>query len=100
MEIKIIRQPDMNSYLYLSDEFGSYGRFGLTNSGSLYVLPINSSQPDNTLISGFWAANRVKRILYLYPRGASFEFEIFVQDIIESRQIEDIAEAAGIELYH
>ena len=96
MKIMIISQPDINSYLYLSDEFGSYGRFGLTNSGDFYVLPINSCHLNNTLIGGFWAANKVKDILYLYPRGDVSDFEIFIQDIIESRQIEHIAEAAGL----
>jgi len=96
MEIRIIRQPDINSYLSLSDEFGNYGRFGITNSGAFYVLPVNTAHLNNTLIGGFWAANRVKDILYLYPRGDISEFEFFVQDIIESKQIEDIAEAAGL----
>ncbi|HNX24962.1 MAG TPA: hypothetical protein PKG60_13025 [Spirochaetota bacterium] len=99
MKIIIIRQPDINSYLYLSDEFAVYGRFGLTKSGAFYVLPLNSSHPDNTLIGGFWAANKVKDILYLYPHGSVPEFEIFVKDIIESRQIDNIAEAAGLEAY-
>lgn len=96
MKIKILKQPDMNSYLYLSDEFGSYGRFGITCSGSFFVLPIQKSHPENTLIGGFWAANRVKEILYLYPVKSAPDFEIFVNDIIESRQIEYIVKAAGL----
>jgi len=97
MKIMIIREPDINSYLYLSDEYGSYGRFGLTKSGAFFVLPINLSHPENTLIGGFWAANKVKDILYLYPKDASSEFEFFVHDIIESRKIKYITEAAGLE---
>lgn len=100
MKIMIIRQPDINSFLYLSDDYGSYGRFGLTKSGGFYVLPENSSNPDNTLIGGFWAADKVKEILYLYPGGPVSEFEIFVQDIIESKQIVDIVKASGIEKYN
>lgn len=95
MKIMIISQPDINSYLYLSDEYGSYGRFGITSTGRFYVLPIEISHPRNTLIGGYWAANKVKEILYLYPREALPEFEIFIQDIIESKQIKYIAEAAG-----
>ncbi len=100
MKIMIVRQPDIDSYLYLSEEYGSYGRFGITETGSFYILPFQFSHPGNTLIGGFWAANKVKDILYLYPRGAVLDFAIFVQDIIESRQIEDIAEAAGLDLKH
>lgn len=96
MKIMIIRQPDINSYLYLNDEYAAYGRFGLTASGGFYVLPINSVYPDNTLIGGFWAANKVKEILYLYPVSAFPDFEIFVTDIIESKQIEEIVYAAGL----
>ena len=96
MKIMIIRQPDISSYLYLDEEYGSYGRFGLTNSGTFYVLPLDSSHPENTLIGGFWAVNRVKEILYLYPREAAPDFEIFIKDIIESRQIYDIVNAAGL----
>lgn len=96
MKIMIIRQPDINSYLYLSDSYGSYGKFGITGTGNFYVLPIESTHPGNTLIGGFWAANRVKEILYLYPNGSILDFEIFVTDIIESKQINDIAAAAGL----
>ena len=96
MKIMIIRQPDINSYLYLSDDYGSYGKFGITKSGGFYVLPEDSCLPDNSLISGFWAVNKVKEILYLYPGGPLPDFEMFVQDIIESRQIEDIVNAAGL----
>lgn len=100
MKIMIIRQPDINSYLYLSDEYGSYGIFGITESGSFYVLPINSSHPGNTLIGGYWAANKVKEILYLYPGGEPVDFEIFVKDIIESKKIDDIVNAAGLTVKH
>lgn len=100
MKIMIIRQPDINSFLYLSDDYGSYGRFGLTKTGSFYVLPEESSTPENTLIGGFWAANKVKEILYLYPGGPVSEFEIFVNDIIGSKKIEDIVCAAGFENYN
>jgi hypothetical protein len=100
MKVMIIRQPDIDSYLYLSDEFGSYGRFGITHTGSFYVLPFQDSNPPNTLIGGFWAANKVKDILYLYPKGASLDFEIMVREIIETRQITEIAEAAGIGTKH
>lgn len=96
MKIMIIRHPDINSFLYLSDDYGSYGRFGITKSGRFYVLPEESSNPDNTLIGGFWAANKVKEILYLYPGGPVSEFEIFVHDMIESKQINDIVDAAGL----
>ena len=96
MKIMIIRQPDINSYLYLSDEYGSYGRFGITSTGRFFVLPENSTHPENTLINGFWAANKVKEILYLYPGSAVPDFEIFVKDIIESKQIDDIVTAAGL----
>ncbi len=95
MKIMIIRQPDINSFLYLSDDYGSYGRFGITKTGSFYVLPEDSSYPNNTLISGYWAANKVKDILYLYPGGPVSDFEILVHDIIESKQINDIVDAAG-----
>ncbi len=98
MKIMIVRQPDINSYLYLSDEYGSYGIFGITECGSFYVLPISSPHPGDKLIGGYWAANRVKEILYLYPGGEPGDFEIFVQDILESKQIYEIADAAGLAL--
>ncbi len=100
MKVMIIRQPDIDSYLYLTDEFGSYGRFGITNTGSFYVLPFQFSHPCNTLIGGFWAANKVKDILYLYPRGEALEFEIMVREIIETKQIGEIVEAAGLQTMH
>ena len=72
MDIQFAHLPDVNK---IPQGYDAYGRFGITNSGNLFVLRENSSHPGNTEFGGYYAVNYRTRTVTLSPRGVALGFE-------------------------
>lgn len=95
MKVVIKQLPDINSIRYLPKEYFDYGRFGITNSNSFYVLSIHSSHDRNTMIGGYWALNTSNQLV-LSPRNIPHDFDKFIEYIIKSKLIFKLLSKIGL----
>lgn len=84
------RLPDINRANQMPDDLSEYGRFGITTSGSFFVLGIQSSHPSNTKTGGYYAVSKEGNILILSPRGVAADWEHFVTNRVIRRLCKEL----------
>ena len=75
------RLPDIHKHEELSEEFDSYGRFGILQNGVYWFGGIKSSHP--AVQEGFYWALK-NGTLFISPRGSTYQWTTHLtQDILQ-----------------
>ncbi len=97
MKVEIIEFQDINSYEQLPNECNTGGKFGRTKSGVHFIMPIENPFFKNIEIGGYWASNKEKNTLYLWPKGKAKYFELFINELRGNDWFENLRIASGLE---